>query len=102
MDWNRCWYAHLSSCLKQSCGGPQSHTERSPGYKQHITAEAAAGSSVHGRLVGIEGDRRGGLAPVSFLVCLTAAGLHQQTLLPFLLQLVKAGEHGWVHSKVAQ
>jgi len=33
----------------------------------------------------------------SFFVCLSAGGLPQQTLLPFLLQLVQAGEHGWVH-----
>ena len=45
--------------------------------------------------------RRGGQHPF-FFVCLTAAGLHQQTLLPFLLQLVHAGEHAWLHWKVAQ
>ena len=33
----------------------------------------------------------------SFFVCLSAAGLHQQTLQPFLLQLVQVCEHGWVH-----
>jgi len=96
MDWSGCWYAHLTSRLKPSCGGPQTHTKRSAGYKRHITAGMAAGSFAHDLRVG-QGRNRGGVEPVSFFVCLTAAGLLQQTLLPFLLQLVQAGEHGWVH-----
>ena len=64
--------------------------------------EAAAGSSPHDLWVGFEGDEGGVANTPLFFVCLTAAGLHQQTLLPFLLQLVQAGEHGWVHWKVAQ
>ena len=86
----------LTSCLKPSCGGPQAHTKRSAGYKRHITAGMAAGSFAYDLRVG-QGRNRGGVEPVSFFVRLTAAGLLQQTLLPFLLQLVQAGEHGWVH-----
>ncbi len=30
---------------------------------------------------------------------MSAAGLPEQSLLPFLLQLIQTGEHGWVHWK---
>ena len=50
--------------------GPACHrspTKRSAGYKRHITAEAAAGSSPHGLRVGIEGDEEGSPTPLLFL-----------------------------------
>jgi len=97
MDWSGCWYAHLTSCLKLAYGCSHAHTKRSPGYKRHINAEAAAGSSPHDLRVGIKGDEGGVGSTPLFHVCLAAAGLHQPTLLPFLLKLVQAGEHGWVH-----
>jgi len=36
------------------------------------------------------------LAPVSSFVRLSASGLPEQSLPPFLLQLVQSAEHGWV------
>ena len=45
--------------------------------------------------------RRGRQHPF-FFVRLSAAGLPEQSLLPFLLQLVQADEYGWVQWRVAQ
>ena len=81
---------------EQRSSGPQTHTNRSPGYKRHITAEAAAGSSVHDLRVGQGRFTRGCGYPL-FHVCLSAAGLPEQSLLPLKLQLVVAGQYGWVH-----
>jgi len=101
MDRRCCWYAQVTCSLRQLHGGPESRTKRSAGYKRHITAEAAAGSSLHDLRVGQGRFTRGCGYPL-FHVCLSAAGLPEQTLLPLKLQLVQACEHGWVHWRVAQ
>ena len=76
--------------------GAQTHTKSSTGYKRHIAAVAAAGSSLHDLRVGHERFTKG-CCNALFHVCLSAAGLPEQSLLPLKLQLTQTGENGWVH-----
>ena len=82
------------------CSGPQPHTKRSVGTNGTSPLRQLPDHSF--TALGRSSEGEGVFNTPSFFVRLTAAGLHQQTLLPFLLQLIQAVAHCVLHWKVAQ